>query len=236
MPDPSAPSTGFAELEAGPTVRVRVWDLPTRVFHWVLAIAVLAQLATGLAGAMEWHFRIGYLILALLCFRLVWGFVGGHWSRFGRFLYAPAALRAYLRGEAPHEHLVGHTPLGALSVFALLILLALQAASGLVSDDENDAVGPLAHLVSDGTVSLASAWHSVSGSWIIPALVALHVVAIAYYLLARRQVLVRPMVSGDKLLAQPAPSSRDSLGTRLLALLIFAACGGFAFWISTLRA
>jgi len=234
VPDPSALSTGFAELEASPTLRVRVWDLPTRLFHWLLALAVVGQLATGLSGAMEWHFRIGYLVLALLLFRLVWGFAGGHWSRFAAFVYSPGSLLAYLRGEAHPLHLVGHTPLGALSVFALLALLALQVASGLVADDEISASGPLTRFVSNATVSLASAWH-VFAKWLVLALIVLHVLAVLFYAAVRRQHLVGPMISGDKLLTLQAPASRDNLATRLTALFIFAICLGFAYWISTLR-
>lgn len=235
MPDPSALSTGFAELDAGPTLRVRVWDLPTRLFHWVLAAAVLAQLGTGLAGVMEWHLRIGYLLLALLMFRLVWGFVGGHWSRFAAFAYAPRALLDYLRGQALPEHRVGHSPLGALSVFALLALLIAQVATGLVADDEISASGPLTRFVSSATVDLASTWHSTLGKWFVLGLVALHVLAVLFYVAVRREQLVRPMLSGDKLLTHQSPASRDSAATRLLALVIFAGCGAFAYWISTLR-
>ncbi|MDM0046876.1 cytochrome b/b6 domain-containing protein [Variovorax dokdonensis] len=235
MPEPSALSTGFAELEAGPTVRVRVWDLPTRLFHWALAVAVLVQVATGLNGAMEWHFRCGYVVLALLCFRLIWGFVGGHWSRFGRLFHPPSAYRAYLRGESPADHRVGHSPLGSLSVAAMLLMLVLQVVSGLISDDEIAAAGPLTRFVSNDTVSLASAWHAAAGAWVIPALLLMHLVAIVFYLL-RRQVLVRPMLTGDKLLSFLAMPSRDTIATRLLALFIFAGCAGFAYWISTLRA
>jgi cytochrome b len=236
MPEPPPLSTGFAELESGPTARVRVWDLPTRIFHWALAVAVLAQIATGLSGAMEWHLRIGHGVLALLCFRLCWGFAGGYWSRFGQFFYSPRSLMTYLRGESPTDHRVGHTPLGALSVFAMLLLLALQVTSGLFSDDEIASAGPLTRFVSNDAVSLASRWHATIGVWIVAALVALHVVAVAFYLLVRRHVLVRPMITGDKLLDHSAASSRDTRGTRLLALLLFTGCAGFAYWISTLRA
>ena len=235
MPEPSALSTGFAELDAGPTLRVRVWDLPTRIFHWVLALAVIGQLATGLSGLMEWHFRNGYLVLALLLFRLVWGFVGGHWSRFNAFAYSPGALLDYLRGRAQPNHLVGHTPLGALSVFGLLALLIAQVATGLVSDDEISAAGPLTRFVSSATVSLASSWHVAAGKWIIVALVVLHVLAVLFYVGVRRQQLLMPMISGDKLLTQQTAPSRDNAAARLLALLVFACCAGFAYWISTLR-
>lgn len=235
MPDPSALSTGFAELDDGAAVRVRVWDLPTRIFHWALALAVVGQLVTGLSGLMEWHFRIGYLVLSLLLFRLIWGFMGGHWSRFASFVHSPRALLDYLRGQARPDQLVGHTPLGALSVFALLAFLIAQVATGLMADDEISASGPLTRFVSSATVSLASAWHAAVGKWIILALVVLHVLAIAFYVAVRRQRLVKPMLSGDKLLTHQAATSRDSIGSRLLALVIFGACAGFAYWISTLR-
>jgi len=235
MPDPSALSTGFGELDASPTQRVRVWDLPTRIFHWALAVAVVGQIATGLSGVMAWHLRNGYLVLALLLFRLVWGFVGGHWSRFASFVHSPSALVGYLRGRPRPEQLVGHTPLGALSVFAMLAILVAQVATGLVADDEISASGPLTRFVSSATVSLASAWHTTAGKWIVLALVVLHVLAIVFYALVRHQHLVKPMVSGDKLLMQLAPASRDTAGSRLLALIVFGACAGFAYWISTLR-
>lgn len=235
MPDPSALSTGFAELDAGPTLRVRVWDLPTRIFHWALALAVIGQITTGLLGAMEWHFRIGYLVLALLLFRLVWGFVGGRWSRFASFLHSPATLRAYLRGESHPDLQVGHTPLGALSVYAMLIFLVAQVATGLMSDDEVSAQGPLTRFVSSATVNLASTWHGAIGAWVILALVLLHLLAIVFYVAVRRQHLVGPMVSGDKLLSHEARPSHDGAGARLLALLIFALCAAFAYWISSLR-
>ena len=235
MPDPSALSTGFAELDADPTVRVRVWDLPTRIFHWALALAVIGQFATGLSGVMEWHFRIGYVVLALLLFRLIWGFIGGHWSRFSSFRPSPTALMGYLRGQARPEQLVGHTPLGALSVFAMLALLVAQVGTGLVADDEVSAAGPLTRFVSTATVHLASSWHVVVGKWTVMALVVLHVLAIAFYMRVRKLRLVKPMVWGDKLLTYTATNSRDTAGARLLALIIFAACAGFAYWISTLR-
>lgn len=236
MPDTSALSTGFADLDADPTLRVRVWDLPTRLFHWALALAVLCQLVTGATGVMEWHFRNGYLILALLVFRLLWGLVGGHWSRFGAFVYSPGSLVNYLRGRPHPDHLVGHTPLGALSVFAVLGFLVLQVATGLVSDDEISASGPLTRFVSNATVSLASGWHSGAGKWIVLALVCLHLLAVSFYVFVRRLRIVRPMVSGDKLMTHQVPASRDNAASRLVALLLFAACAAFAFWISTLRA
>ncbi|MBS0343975.1 MAG: cytochrome b/b6 domain-containing protein, partial [Proteobacteria bacterium] len=176
-----------------------------------------------------------YLVLALVLFRLIWGFIGGRWSRFASFVYSPATLIGYLRGHEHPDQRVGHTPLGALSVFALLAFLVAQVATGLVSDDEVSASGPLTRFVSGATVHLASTWHAAVGKWVILALVVLHVLAIAFYVRVRRQQLVKPMLSGDKLLTHTAASSRDSAGSRLVALVIFGACAGFAYWISTLR-
>ena len=174
----------------------RVWDLPTRLFHWTLATAVLALVVTAKIGgnAMVWHMRLGLLVLGLLVFRLLWGFFGGHWSRFVQFIYAPGTVLRYLRGQArAAEHLdVGHSPLGSFSVFAVLGMLALQVGTGLFADDEIATVGPLNKLVSTETGLLASSWHKSWGQWIILALVALHVLAIIGYHL-RKNDLLRPM-------------------------------------------
>lgn len=214
--------------------RTRVWDLPTRLFHWALAAAVIGLIATGFGGVMEWHFRLGYTVLALLLFRLVWGFVGGRWSRFAAFVYAPGSLLAYLRGRAHPDHLIGHTPLGALSVFAVLAILALQVATGLVADDEISAAGPLTRFVSGDLVSLATGWHSTQGKWIVIALASLHVLAVLFYVLVKRHRLVAPMLSGDKHIA--AAGSRDDAASRGFALVLALLCAGVAYWVSSLRA
>ena len=203
--------------------RTRVWDLPTRLFHIVLALAVVGSVVSAKIGgaAMAWHFRLGYLVFGLLVFRLLWGFLGGRWSRFASFLYSPAATVRYLRGRAaPGERLeVGHSPLGALSVFAVLAVLAVQVATGLVGDDEIASVGPLNRYVSGATGLAATAWHKQWGQWIILALVALHVAAVALYAWRGRN-LVGPMLHGDKALPAGTPASADSLSMRLRALAL----------------
>ena len=145
------------------TPRLRIWDLPTRLFHWLLAVSIIALVVTAKVGgnAMEWHFRLGYAVLALLVFRILWGLVGGRWSRFASFAYGPGTVLRYLRGRsrADEHHEVGHSPLGSLSVFALLGFLALQVATGLVADDEIATVGPLNRFVSGSLASQATGWH-----------------------------------------------------------------------------
>jgi cytochrome b len=217
---------------------VRVWDLPTRLFHWVLAATIVGSVVSAKIGgnAMVWHFRFGGAVLALLAFRLVWGLVGGRWSRFASFVYAPGTVLRYLRGQTrPGEHLdVGHNPLGSFSVFALLGVLAVQVGTGLVADDEIANVGPLNRFVSSALASSATGWHKNWGQYVLLGLVALHVAAIVYYAVAKRQNLVGPMLGGDKPLPAGTPASQDGLGSRLLALAVAAAATGLAAWVLSL--
>ncbi len=221
-----------------PLQRTRVWDLPTRAFHWLLTLAVVAAVATGQIGgnAMVWHLRIGLLILALVVFRLVWGLVGGHWSRFGSFFYGPRSWLAYWRGERGPDgrYEIGHSPLAAPAVWAMLGLLGVQVATGLVADDEVATTGPLNRFVAAGTVLRASAWHAGAGKVLLIALTLLHVAAVLYYLVRLRRNLVGPMWHGDQSLPPGAVASRDSAATRLLALAIAAASVGLAWWVARL--
>jgi cytochrome b len=227
-----------AELPA-----VRIWDLPTRFFHWTLAAAISGALSTAWIGgnAMVWHMRCGLAVMALLVFRLIWGIIGGRWSRFGSFIYAPATVLRYLRGEArTGEHLdAGHNPLGALSVFSMFGFLAIQVATGLVADDEISLQGPLNRFIGSEKGRLATSWHHEYGQWIVLALVLLHIAAIVFYVVRKKTNLVRPMVTGDKPIppADPdTPPSVDTAGTRALALALGAACAGLAIWVSRLSA
>jgi cytochrome b len=217
--------------------KVRVWDLPTRFFHWALVACVIGLAVTGTVGgnAMVWHFRFGYTVLALLLFRIIWGLVGGRWSRFGAFIYAPQSVINYLKGQGKPEHGVGHSPIGAGSVFAMLGFLVAQVGTGLLSDDEIAFAGPLTRFVSNATVSLTTNYHKNIGKWVLLALVVLHIAAIVFYL-SRKHNLVGAMLHGDKELVVPAPPSRDDTVSRVAAVLILAVCAGVAYWVSTLAA
>jgi cytochrome b len=223
-------------MSAGNTVRI--WDLPTRLFHWALFVCVAGLIVTGNVGGswMAWHFRLGYCVMTLLLFRFVWGLIGGKWSRFVSFIYSPSTLMAYLKGQGKPEHSAGHNPLGAGSVFALLGFLALQVATGLVSDDEITNAGPLTRFVSNARVSLATWWHKDVGKWVIAALVALHIAAILFYLYKKKENLIRPMIDGDKQMARTVQASKDTAGSRVAALIILIICGIFVRWISGLAA
>lgn len=214
---------------------VRVWDWPTRLFHWALVLCVVGSVLSAKVGgsAMEWHFRFGLAVLALLVFRLIWGLLGGRWSRFASFVYAPTTLLRYVRGQArPQDMLdVGHSPTGALSVFALLGVLALQVATGLVADDEIASTGPLIRFVGAATSLVATSWHKSWGQWLLLGLVLLHVAAIAVYRLVYGRDLVTPMLVGDKLLPADVPGSTDHAGRWVLALIALSLGAALALWV-----
>lgn len=214
---------------------VRVWDLPTRLFHWTLALCVTGSLVSAKigGGALAWHFWFGYAVFALLAFRLVWGLIGGRWSRFTSFVYGPATVLRYLRGQSrSDEHVdVGHSPLGALSVFALIAVLAVQVATGLVADDEIATVGPLNRLVSSDLALSATSWHKSFGQWAVFGLIGLHIAAILYYVMVKRRTLVGPMISGDKALPHGTPHSVDGTGSRVTAFVLALLCAGVVAWV-----
>ena len=206
-------------------VAVRVWDLPTRIFHVALAMTVTAAIVTAEVGGewMPWHLRCGEAVLGLLAFRWIWGLVGGHWSRFSTFLPAPARLASALRGRATAADAVGHNPLGSLSVWAFLVLLTLQVSTGLVADDDIATTGPLNAHVSGHLARRASHWHAGWGADLVFVLIGLHLAAIAWYTFARRVPLLRAMWTGDKALPPATRASADGRAPRVLALVIWAA-------------
>lgn len=204
---------------------VRIWDLPTRLFHWLLLPALVVLIVTAKTGgsAMAWHFRTAYLVLTLLLFRLIWGFVGGHRSRFVSFWPTPSRLLRYLRGQATPHELSGHNPLGGLSVLALLLALALQVLAGLFADDDIFFAGPLSSRVSGATVDWATHYHTTWGPPLIIGLVVLHVLAVAIHQW-RGHALVGPMVWGDRRVpaSDGLQPTRDDAPMRLRALVVLA--------------
>ncbi len=179
---------------------------------------------------MEWHVRFGACILGLLVFRLIWGFAGPRYARFGSFMYGPKAVLEHLgsmRGRGKRH--AGHSPSGAVSVFALLGVLVAQATSGLFSTDEISTDGPLVRFASEVTVSLASSLH-VQLQWAIYALMALHVAAVLFYLVVKKDDLIRPMLHGDKRGIR-APQANDSLGVRLAGMATMLGSVAGALWM-----
>lgn len=218
--DVTTPSA--AHVAAPASHRIVVWDLPLRLFHWSLALAVPAAIATGLAGGawMRVHGIIGLGIVGLLAFRVIWGFAGSQPARFREFLPTPRAVVAYLRGRWRG---VGHNPLGALAVFAMLALLIAQALTGLFSNDDIAFAGPWSAVLNDETVARVTAWHRRFAVWLY-ALLALHLLAIAFYSVVRRAGLVSAMISGTKVAAsadeaKAPPAAVDLRGSEYAAVL-----------------
>lgn len=183
---------------------------------------------------MEWHLRLGHVVLGLLLFRLLWGFAGGHWSRFSTFIPGPARLLRYLKGQGSAADKAGHNPLGALSVIAMLLILAAQVGTGLISDDEIAFAGSLVRFVSGDTIAWATVWHKGWGQWLVYAIVALHLIAIVGYSIFKREKLVPAMLHGDKPgQPQTLPASRDGWRSIVPALFFAAACAVMTYWVWT---
>lgn len=208
--------------------KIRVWDLPTRLFHWLLVLAVVGLVVTGKVGGnlIDWHGRIGVGLAGLIAFRLVWGMVGSTYARFGQFFPTPARIAAYLR-SGKHDG-VGHNPLGALSVFALLGVLSVQLLTGLVANDDIAFVGPLYDLVGRDLSNLATGWHKLVINLLI-LLVVLHVAAIGFYARVKKDNLVRPMVTGWKEVTEGEPAR----GGGWLAVLLALALAGLAVYAAS---
>jgi cytochrome b len=209
--------------------KIRVWDFPTRVFHWTLAFCVVGLFATGLTGGswIIWHERIGFVTFALILFRLVWGVIGSETSRFTDFLRGPSSILRYLKtGVSPTQ---GHNPMGGWSVFAMLALLVVQVGTGLIVDDDIANKGPLADKVPSEWVSLATTIHRY-GKWTLGGLIALHLCAIAYYTLVKKQKLIGPMVSGDREVepTQTVPQVRPA---GIMPWAVLAVCSAFVYWL-----
>lgn len=193
---------------------VRVWDLALRMFHWLLAASVIAVILLAKFGPaiMTLHFYLGYLVIVLLVFRLIWGLVGPRPARFASFLFGPRATFAYfcdLPTRSP-SFWPGHSPAGALSVFALLLVLVAQVATGLFSDpDDFLNVGPLAKYVPFEWARWANGWHHRLSNLVI-LLIGLHLAAILFYRVWKREDLVRPMITGAKAVRDQGENTPDA--------------------------
>ncbi|MCS6763587.1 MAG: cytochrome b/b6 domain-containing protein [Candidatus Protistobacter heckmanni] len=218
-------------------MKVRIWDLPTRLFHWLLALLIIGswctmELAEPLGMDLSvWHARIGYSVLTLILFRILWGFFGGRYARFASFVLGPGAVLAYLRGGKAGGP--GHNPLGALSVLALLFVVLLQACTGLFSNDDIAFEGPLAKLVSNALSGLMTKIHHINFN-VLLVLVVLHLAAIIWYRLRKREKLVKAMLTGDKELDDGQAGvqlAADGATLRIGALALLALCAGFVYWL-----
>ncbi len=209
-----------------------VWDAFVRVFHWSLVLLFTVSIISGKVGgnAIQWHMWSGYAILALVTFRIIWGFVGGEYARYVSFLTGPVRAMKFAKGllGKTHEHVIGHNPVGGWMVVALLVLLAMQAGLGLFSNDEIATTGPLARYVSDETSITLMGRHRTIGD-ILLVLVGIHIAAVLFHLIVKKENLIRAMFHGNKELppelareAQTARKASITVGFVVLSLAIAA--------------
>jgi len=215
-----------------PLKQVRVWDLPIRVFHWGLAVLVLCSWLSAENGLLKLHLWSGLSMLTLLLFRILWGFVGSSTARFGHFVRSPRQALGYLRAmKRGEDHLhAGHNPAGGWMVLTLLAMLALQAVTGLFSNDGVRFFGPLAARISAALSDRLTTLHGTVFD-VILALVWLHIVAVLYYRYVRADDLVAPMITGrkpDAMVPAGPPLKFVALRWALLCL-VFAAL--LVWWI-----
>ena len=219
--------------KSGPRSTIRVWDLPTRLFHWLLATCVIGAFVTVKSGNvtwMEWHIWFGVGALALIFFRVIWGFTGSRYARFGNFIKSPATIASYLRTGSPA--LPGHNPLGALSVIALLLAVGTQAVTGLFVTDDILYQGPFYNDVSSQTATLMRDIHQTN-EYVIFALVVLHLLAILVYTIKGKR-LVTAMITGDapaRLYSSDSPVARDDVGLRAWGLILAIGLAMLAWWL-----
>jgi cytochrome b len=180
---------------------ISVWDIPVRLFHWSLATSILLQFITAQIGgnAMEWHRRIGYFVIGLILFRVVWGFVGSYHARFKNFVRAPAVVIAYAKSlfKKDSPHYVGHNPMGALSVLAVMVAVGFQTVTGLFSNDDIMLEGPYASMVSKAFSDQMTSLHKLNSN-VILVLIGLHLSAIVFYAVFKKEQLIEAMLTGKK--------------------------------------
>lgn len=216
-------------------VEVRVWDRPTRLFHWALVFCLAGSWITGDQGMLDWHERFGLTALALVVFRLVWGVVGGEFARFSSFVRGPGAVFRYLRSTAAgrHPEHAGHNPLGALAVVALLLLVGIQATLGLFASDDILYEGPLYHLAGYDLSSTLTGWHHRIFDLLL-IVVIVHVAAVFAYAIFLRDDLIMPMVTGTKLLKLEDAPSQVRRTPWWVAAIVFVLTAAAAYAITLL--
>ncbi len=211
-----------------------VWDLPLRLFHWLLVLSLGALWASGEAGFdwMQYHMYLGYWTLGLIVFRLIWGFVGPKHARFGSFVASPAAIWRYARGLAAGTMIqtVGHNPLGGIMVIVMLVLVCFQITTGLFATDDILWTGPYNGVVSGETADRLTSLHHLNFNFILAA-VALHLMAIAFYFLVKKQNLIAAMLHGKKPSAHVAEHEAITKSEIAKAIVVIAISAALVYWL-----
>lgn len=223
--------------QSGATGSVRVWDMPVRLFHWALVVLIVFSYVAIKTDQIERHIFAGKLILSLVLFRILWGFVGSETARFASFLTGPGTTLGYffdlLRGKA--KRYLGHNPMGAWSALVLILLIGAQASAGLFATDDIMTDGPLKHLVSDAVSARLTTLHKY-GENVLIALIILHLLAVLFYVVFKKDNLVTAMITGRKTVVMGDPTGPIARGGSvvlalvLLGLSIAVVFGGLHFY------
>lgn len=204
-----------------------VWDLPVRLFHWLLVLSIIGSYTTAKLGLMPWHIRLGEFMVGMLIFRVIWGLIGPRHARFSNFIKGPSAILRYLKGGISS---VGHNPLGAGMVVLMLLLLALQVTTGLFSTDDIAYTGPYFPSVSHAWAEKLTAIHHANFN-IILAAVLLHLCAIVYYTFVKKESLVAAMIHGQKP-SDHVPAHEAIASSQLWrALIVILIAVGCVYWL-----
>jgi cytochrome b len=212
--------------------KIRVWDFPVRLFHFLLVLMCCVSWLTVKIGgnAMQYHLWSGYAVMGLVLFRLLWGFAGSETARFSQFLLGPTAVWRYTRVvfKSDCKMTMGHTPLGGWSVMALLLVLSTQTITGLFANDDITTEGPLSHLVRKASSDVLSVVHQYAFK-VLLGLVILHLSAVIFYHVKHRDNRLKPMLTGYKMAAQNAAETKQA--SLLLAIVLAFISAGSVYWI-----
>ncbi|MEO9641709.1 MAG: cytochrome b/b6 domain-containing protein [Lentilitoribacter sp.] len=217
------------------TAKVKVWDVYIRIFHWLLLICILVSFISFRLDEMDIHFISGHCVLALIIFRVIWGVVGSRTALFHSFIKGPGTILNYLQNPSSEKFkgIIGHSPIAALSVIAMLVVISVQVGTGLISDDEILLQGPLAQYVSGEMSYQATTYHGINAKLII-GLIVLHLAAIAFYRFIKKDDIVKPMVTGQKNVSEEfaqhvQPMDKIKHLRAAMAILISIAIAYFVF-------
>lgn len=218
---------------------VLIWDLPLRIFHWLFACTVFASWYTSDQDndLIDVHMKLGYFALGLLVFRIMWGFVGTKHSRFSSFFPTPSRLRLYITDLRNNQvrNTTGHNPLGSLMVFLMILLISLQAISGLFINDDVFSSGPYYDSVSKEIEKVMFFLHHNVFDVMIAA-IGMHLLAIAYYVRVKKQSLILPMITGKKSAKFVNVTDIIKHSKVLLAVILVIAVAVFIYWLVVVNA
>jgi cytochrome b len=210
-----------------PQTRLKVWDLSIRAFHWLLAGLISYQLFSALSegGPQELHLTVGYIVMALIIFRVLWGIFGSHTARFKQFLRPPSKVLDYLKRAEKTPQSRGHNPVGGYSVLLMLTLISIQIATGLLCDDEIMLSGPLSQYFSQTTISISNQIHAINAKLLI-VFIGVHTMAIFWYQIIKRIDLITPMITGFSRKIEDSKAHDPVLEKPILATCLIAVSVG----------